>query len=119
MNNIYYVGTGIANHVRGDIYLHRGLLKPEYRSLRNYLLEHERGHVGRSRTRNMTHELGVPSPWMFFRMIRFMMKERGAAWQLLPIRPILRPGDSEVTAVIDPFTAFIWFLVIVMLAAVL
>lgn len=42
---IEYVGWGIGNVIEGIIYLHKGLLKPHYKPLHDWILIHEIKHL--------------------------------------------------------------------------
>lgn len=42
---VQYVGWGIGNVIEGVIYLHKGLLKPHYKPLHDWILAHEIKHL--------------------------------------------------------------------------
>lgn len=117
---IFYVRTGVANMIRGNIYLHENLLKPENKEYHDYLLNHEEIHA-----KNETGEIADAftdikiSRRFFFKNIRFILETPGAWWQLLPVRVIKGACLKESILAVDSATSFGWLVLVAFLWAIL
>lgn len=88
---IKYVSRGIALLVDGEIWLHKDLALPEFKRLREGLIQHELGHKSTidSPLRDVWHDFkdGFDGN-LGTELLKFMWKRPSTWWQLLPIKPI-------------------------------
>jgi hypothetical protein len=110
---IFYVDWGIGNRTDAGIYLNKNLLKPRWKQLHDYVLQHEKDHVlGLTMFGELRLDFWLPIKIYLLSWL-FMLLNPGALWQLSPIRIYKHPETGEKTIGTDITTFFSWIVIII------
>lgn len=79
------VSFGVANRYGETIEINKALLKPRWKRFHDWVMMHEEHHDSGAYTKeDFFHDMNTPL-WVQKESLLFMLTEKGAWWQLVPI----------------------------------